>query len=222
MLRPAERADSLMAELRARGHTPTHHPLLDFAFEDLTALRDQLTAGSYDWLVLTSVSTLAAFRAGSATEQRFQVACVGPGTARAAADVGLRVHLTADGSGADLADRFPAGVGRVAFPASSEADPDHAHRLEAKGWQVDRIIAYRPVIRPLPDTLVQGLQAGQFGAVILTSPMMAREVLPLNPRAHLIAIGEPTARAIRDLGVACTIAAAPTDSALADALKESR
>lgn len=219
VLRPAGRADSLMRELRARGLAPVHHPLVDFEHERLSLAAD-LAGGVYDWLVLTSVTTLGSLPVFTGVEQPFRVACVGPATARAAQEAGLRVDRVADGSGAALTQAFPPGPGRIAFPASSEANTEHAAALERKGWSVDRIVAYRPVIRPLPPELVSQLRAGRFGAVILTSPMMAREILSLEPQAALIAIGEPTARAVRTGGRTCVVAADTTDSALADAAQE--
>ena len=226
MARPDGRADALLRALADRGLEGVHHPVTAFEHSDLTDLRRALDAGAYDALALTSRTTVEALCTGGwparSGRQDFTVAAVGPGTADAARAAGLRVDLVASGSGEALVRELPAPApgARLALPASSAADPAHAEGLREAGWAVDRIVAYQPVPRPLPDSVIADLADGAVGAVVLTSPMIARAVLqhPLAAGVRVVAIGEPTRAAAESVGhPPDAIAADPTDTALADA-----
>lgn len=156
-------AAALASALRTAGAEPVLVPLIDFeCASDQEALRDglrRLTAGAYDWLVITSSTTVAALQrhcaeAGIAPTDLIpagtRVAAVGAATGAALAAAGLRVDLIpeTDSSAGGLAAIWPAGPASVLLPQSDLAAPRLRKELTAKGAAVDAVTAYRTVDYP--------------------------------------------------------------------------
>ena len=102
-----------------------------------------------------------------------RVAAIGPGTARAAAEAGLRVDLVPERSVAEgLVEAFGSpsaagGSGRVVLARAEVARAALPDGLRAAGWEVDDVAAYRTVTQEL--TAEQRRQVAAADGVVFTS-----------------------------------------------------
>lgn len=164
--RSVEDNRSLAARLEALGFQVVEVPLIEVASPSddgraLAAALDDLAA--YDWVVVTSANGVRALARAIGTdvdERRWPdgvaIAAVGPTTAHVAEAAGLPVALVPEvATAAALADAFPIRLpddgGRVLAPLAELAGDTIVDRLGAKGWQVERVEAYRtraPAERP--------------------------------------------------------------------------
>ncbi len=133
------------------------------------------------------------------------------------------MRLPARGSAAALAGVFPraAGPATVLLPRSDLAPPTLPDALAGKGYEVRSVVAYRTVVRPPSPEVAGRLAAGDFDAVLFTSPSTVRALtdLPLPRRTALGAIGAPTRRAAVAAGREIAfVAAEPTTGGLVTAL----
>lgn len=102
-----------------------------------------------------------------------RVAAIGPGTARAAAEAGLRVDLVPERSVAEgLVEAFGSpsaagGSGRVVLARAEVARAALPDGLRAAGWEVDDVAAYRTVPQEL--TAEQRRQVAAADGVVFTS-----------------------------------------------------
>ncbi|MDO5661197.1 MAG: uroporphyrinogen-III synthase [Brachybacterium sp.] len=237
--RPPGRGAQLAQLLIEAGCAVEQHPLVDLDLEQGPELADALralAAGDVDALVLTSrtavealVAMLPAGVENLTIAQAVQVVVVGDGTAAALRDAGREPDVIAAGSGAALVDAMPApsqhrgGPPRVLFSASAAAAPTVPEGLAARGWEVRTVVAYRPRSLDLPEAAAARLRAGQYAALIATSPMIARRAAELGtpPTTPVVVIGAPTEAAATASGLRVAArAAAPTDAALATATRQ--
>lgn len=223
----------LDTELRAASLEPVHAPFIEFDMSPSPTLRmavEDLATGVYDWLVVSSARTVAVLQAvdGFRVPTSTRVAAVGPASAEALADAGVRVDLVPPlGTADSLVGSFPfnaspAARRNVLFPASREASSTISHGLRNAGYTVERIDAYRPRPATVDQEVLEDLRSGAFAGAILTSPMIAHLVLRAGaPESMaLVAIGPPTARACESEGrPADAISAEPTSRALVSALR---
>lgn len=235
--RPAGRAAELAALLRSRGAEPWHVPLIGIVpMTHSPALRDAVTAlaaGGYDWVAFTSAAAVTALTGTAdemgrtlAVDAATRVAAVGAATAHAASEAGLRVDLMppAPGSGATLAAAWPdAAPGTtVLLPRSDRAAAELPDLLRARGHRVVEVCAYRTETLPIPGDAQAALHAGEVDAVLFTSPSTARALAGtgIASTTRLVAIGQPTADALRDTGLTVhAIAADPSAAGLVAALE---
>lgn len=238
--RASSRAAGLAGLLRDAGCEVVVAPVIERApVEDTTALdtavRD-LGAGAYAWVAVTSVNAVDALAAAAArtavslgsSAAGTRWAAVGHMTRRALEAAGVAVELVPDGesSAAGLVAAFaersgtPSDGRRVLLPLGDLAGPTLADGLAALGWAPDVVTAYRTVRRELPADVVTRGRAGGFGAVVVTSGSVAREVArQLGTRAPVVAIGRPSAEAAHAAGLhVAAVAEHPTDEALAAAV----
>ena len=264
LLRTPDRAGPMAAELRARGAHVRLLPLIDFQrpadTEPVSAGLRGLGQGEFDWIILTSATTVQALEAAAeALGSRFaelcrgtRVAAVGSGTRRALEAAGITVDLlpSQDQSARGLAAIWPAlrpGRNRIFLPQADIANPFLRTALSGAGWEVLAVPAYETVDYPAPAELqiipresapdeqlptpsdyrtwaLSG-SAGATGAhaVVVTSPSTAHRFVrdALQPgTAVLVAIGDPTAAALQDLGhPAAATARHPTPAGVADAVQ---
>ncbi len=177
--RAAHQMGKLSEQLRDAGAIPVEVPVLDIqppeSFERLDACLQELS--SYDWLILTSANTVRAL-ADRATQLGLQldqpellkVAAVGKGTAKAAAEAGLKVTFipelhVAEGLVSGLAGQ--ACGTRVLLARAAEARDVIPDALRTAGAQVDVVDAYHnqiPLSAPeqLRRALAEGLDAASF------------------------------------------------------------
>ncbi len=239
--RAAERADGLAARLRALGAEPVVRPTIAHAPpDDLAAFEaalGRLEAGVYEWLLLTSVTTVEAVAEGLKGRAphlggrvSLKIGAVGPATAAACREllgvevVGVPERFIGEELVAALGD--PAGR-RVLLPNADLARPALEERLRAAGALVDRVVAYKTVPAPGGAELAGLLAEGSIDAILFTSGSTARyftlqvgEAGVAAARRSIIAcIGPATADVCNELGLVPTVVATVfTEEGLVEAL----
>lgn len=169
LLRSADRAAPTVAELAGRGAATLLCPLIDFELpEGTTGFDDgirRLADGGFDWLLLTSRTTVLALQQRSAAlgltgtglpvPEPTRIAVVGEATARAATAAGLRVEFapvkdhSARGMLAEwpVADR-PGPASTVFMPQADIASSTLADGMRHWGADAFVVTAYRTVDAP--------------------------------------------------------------------------
>jgi uroporphyrinogen-III synthase len=177
--RPAEQAAELADALRRLGAEVRVRPLLGIAPPaDPAALRAALKAlEGFRWLAFTSANAVrACLAAAPAGVQWPLVACVGPGTARAAATAGIPVSLLPDTHSGDALARAllqadALSGARVLWPRASGARETFAARLREAGAVVVEIECYRTAPDPVAaSALAAELRAEPTDVLVFTSP----------------------------------------------------
>lgn len=160
LLRSADRAGGMVQELIRRGAEVQLLPLIDFEFPQNTGALDAALGQpeGYDWLVVTSITTVSALKQRAdalrtdlpALLGSLRIAAVGTMTLRALEAERLHVSLVPhnDQSAVGLLAELPAGTGRILLPQADLADKSLEQGLTAKGWNVDAVVAYRTVDYP--------------------------------------------------------------------------
>lgn len=235
--RPTGREGTLVSRLTSQGLRIEHQPLIRLVLEgdsgrgrqdsqraeELRSALTGLAEGAYTHLVLTSRTAVEAL--GSPTvPASTQVVAVGGGTAEALTAAGVHVDHIAGGSGAALVEEMPAAPphASVLFPASAAASRTVPDGLTAKGYRVHEVTAYHPEMLAPPAGVVSALRGGEYSAIVLTSPMIARAAaeLGVHPSTAVVTIGDPTSAAARAAGLTVAEQAAETtDEALARAVQ---
>ncbi|WP_284250094.1 uroporphyrinogen-III synthase [Litorihabitans aurantiacus] len=181
------------------------------------ALSD-LDGGRFGWLVLTSVNAVAALTDRGAEPGATRVAAVGEETARAARRAGWDVALVPDRHDATgLVAAFaalPTGAAAgtpVLLPLSARAADTVADGLVNLGLAPVRVDAYDLADVDPDPVVVAALARGEVDAVLVTSGSIARRVAavfaPLPAGLAVACIGEPSARAAREAGLAVAVVA---------------
>lgn len=167
------------------------------------------------WVVFTSAQAVARFVAAAGKDAGgAQVAAVGPATADALAAAGLEPDLVpAVHSARGLVDAFPTATGgshrRVLFPAGDLAPGTIEEGLGSKGWDVERVEAYRTVAAAPPDGAVLARVAAADALVLFAASSVhalvalrtaAGEAVPVP--AHVVGLGASTVEAARSAGMA--------------------
>ena len=214
--------------LRARGLDPVLVPLTRIReVEDRTALDAALaalTAGDYDWLVITSQNTVPAIAGAlGAMPEKTRVAAVGEATADALRESGARVDLVPRvQSAAGLLREWPGGAGeRALLPSSSRAKPTLVHGLRSAGLTVDQVDAYDSAAEFASRDELAATGFAGADVVVVSSGTVAEQVaaLELDDRALVVAIGEQTAADCLELGLRVTsVADEPSADGIATAV----
>jgi uroporphyrinogen III methyltransferase/synthase len=222
--RPAAQAGALSAALRELGAAVTEFPVIaPTPPENPELLADAARrAGSFDWIVFTSVNGVRAFldtltKTGLDIRdvQGPRLAAIGPQTARELERVYLRVEdLPERYRAEDLARALTGKVrdgDRVLLPRADLARPDLSRALRAMGAEVEEVTAYRTARAPGDAAAVRReLRAGRIDAVTFTSASTVRNFVALvgggagigtEGGAAAVSIGPVTSAAARDLGV---------------------
>jgi len=206
-----------MAEaLLARGAVPVCHPLIGIVYprspRRLLAALDRLD--TFDWVAFTSRHAVIAFFSALHARKRDSralashlVAAIGPGTADALLQHGISADLqprvaTAEGLADDLL--AVGNVRRVLHPRSRRANGAFARRLRLAGVAVEDPIAYDITEADGWNEPEDPMRAG-CDAVLLCSPSAARVFARCNSKVKVeavVALGQVTARAAADAGVA--------------------
>jgi uroporphyrinogen-III synthase len=229
--------DSVAAELRSRGAVPVVAPSINFAgVADACALRtafDALQAGEFDWMSVTSATTVDVLSAhGVVLPERTKVAAVGETTAAALLAAGYRVDFTPrhDNSAAGLLAEWADATGgatplRILALRSDIAKPVLTDGLRAAGHFVESVVAYRTVGVPIAPEIVADVAAGRFDAILVTSGSVANQIaiqIGLVPSRTVIAcIGPRTAVDAEAAGLRVDLVArARTSASLIATLEE--
>ncbi len=229
--RSVEDNGPLAARLESLGFDVVSVPLIEVTppadgGAALAAAVDDLA--TYDWVVVTSANGVTALvdalgaadatgaGAGVACGRRWPdgvaVAAVGPATATAAEAAGLPVTLVPEvATAAALAEAFPArrpdDGGRVLAPLAELAGDTIVDGLGAKGWQVDRIQAYRTRAPDPPPSLPNA----DIAAVTFFSPSAVDRWVDRfgSDAAVAVCVGPSTAARATRRGFAQVVTAEP-------------
>lgn len=226
--------DGVAASLRSRGAIPLIAPLINFASTDnegaLAEAFSRLQSGSFDWLVVTSATTVDVLMSQQiSVPEKTRVAAVGETTAAALQLAGYSVDFVpeADNSARGLVREWPsaAGSGRVLIPHSDIAEPTIVAGLATLGLDVEYVAAYRTVGVPVSDEVAADVASGQVRAVLVTSGSVARQIAeqlaPLPTETVVACIGPRTAFDARGAGLTVhLIAEIRSAEALVEALAE--
>jgi len=219
--RAAHQAPALTGRIRALGGESVEAPLLEVAPGDGDALDRAVRAladSAYELLALTSpngVDALAGALAAAGLDARAlagarTVACVGPGTAarlreRLAVDADLLPERSTTEHLAAALPR-PAGNGRALLPRADLATAVLRDGLQADGWRVDDVVAYRTRrVDALPPSLAEALATGDVPLVPVLSSSMADALVAVGRArgiaAAVVSIGPVTSATLRGHGV---------------------
>lgn len=232
--------DTVAADLRAEGATPVVAPMINFAPTDdpqaLQAALARLANGEFDWLTVTSATTvdvLSAWRARVPVGTR--IAAVGETTAAALAAAGYRVDLVPaeDNSARGLLTEWETATKgerplRVLTLRSEIAKPLLTEGLKRIGHQVSSVVAYRTVGVPVPESVVADVASGRVQAILVTSGSVAEQVQrqlgPIPTVTLVAAIGPRTAKDAQDAGLRVDVIAEErsADALIAAVVRQAR
>lgn len=206
--------DGVASTLRSYGAIPVIAPMINFASADdgaaLANALHELKDGQFDWLVVTSATTVDVFVGQGATiPASTKVAAVGETTAAALTLAGYRVDFVpaADNSARGLVKEWPKSdiTGRVLVPQSDIAEPNLVTGLGKLGLDAQFIAAYRTVGVPIADAVVADVASGRIGAILVSSGSVARQIAaqlaPLPEDTIVACIGPRTAFDARAAGL---------------------
>ena len=225
------------SELRARGATPIVAPTINFAgTADADALSQALTdlqAGRFDWLTVTSATTVDVLSAHGVTLPReTRVAAVGETTAAALVAAGYRVDVVPreDNSAAGLLAEWAEATGgtvplKILALRSDIAAPVLTDGLRATGHDVVSVVAYRTIGVPIDPEVAASVAEGRVDAILVTSGSVAAQIAeqlgPVPERTVIACIGPRTAGDARAAGLRVDIVARERSAqSLIEALEE--
>lgn len=224
--RPVEHSAAWAAALAAAGATVLPYPTVEVVPPPSWEPLDDAFAriAEYHWLVFTSAAAArfalrrvaAEAAAALAAADRPRVAAVGPETARALEEHGLRVAVIPEDQRqeglVDALGTLPPGT-RVLFPRAIGGRDELRNALLARGCVVDVVPASQTVPRrdlPVPPPF----DVASFASPSALRAFVATHGLPPLERAIVAVIGPTTAAAARALGLHPITADAPTADAL--------
>jgi uroporphyrinogen III methyltransferase/synthase len=238
--RPEGRDDALLDRVLAGGARIEHRPSIVFEPPEDPGPAEKaiLKLDTFQWLVLTSRTGVRFFidRLRTAEDRRLpetvRVAVVGPGTAGAAREAGLRPDLVAsrsssEGLAEELAGRACPGE-KVLWVKPESDGPSPPPVLETVGVTVLPVAFYRTFAAPACREIAADLVGGAYDGALFTSPSTFRSVfdaVPSSDRDRLrqvvkVAIGKSTAAAMEATGYpAEAIAEQPTAEGVAEAFE---
>jgi uroporphyrinogen III methyltransferase/synthase len=222
--RAREQASELRARLELLGAAVVELPAIaiepvDFSVPDLA---------NFAWVAFTSANGVHAFfdQLRDARDLApVQVAAIGPGTADALAQHGIRADLVPERFVAEsLVDAFPAGAGRVLLARAEQARDALPEGLRTKGYDVEVLSVYRTVPATPDPADLERVRAGRFDAVTFTSSSTvdnfcdAVGAVP-DPQPLVVSIGPITSGTARERGLRVDVEADPhTIDGLVEAL----
>lgn len=232
--RGGEWGNNVAATLRKRGATPVIAPMINFAStqngEELAKAFTRLEQGVFEWLVVTSSTTVDVLVGHSVSiPAKTRIAAIGEMTASALTLAGYRLDFTPenDNSARGLVREWTSAVpsGAILVPQSESADESLASELASLGVDAEFVTAYRTVGVTVAEDVAADVASGAIGGILITSASVARQVqqqlAPLPDSVVIVAIGPRTAFEARAAGIVVdAIAEDRTAEALVDALVE--
>lgn len=216
--------DAIAYEVRSRGAFPIIAPLVNFAPVDesdtsLTEALDELASGEYEWLLVSSSTTVDVLQSlRAAVHSRTRIAAVGETTASALRLAGYPVSFmpAGDDTPQALLDEWPE-VQRGARPTSvlilrnESRKRTMSEQIAARGHRVKSVAAYRIVGIDAPRSTLHDIESGRIRVILLTSGSVATEVARqfsgMADDTLLAAIGPRTAADARAAGLKVDIVA---------------
>lgn len=190
LLRTPDRARATIEELMLRGARVVLAPLIDWELPESTRELDMRleAASGYDWIILTSGTTVSALAArarslGSGLAEllgKTRVAAVGSATARALASLDVEVHCIPDEnqSAAGLLSVLPvSSPARALLPQSNLAADTLSVGLTHRGWSVDTVVAYLTVDYPAREDRRVPISSEEAHMLEPLAPLLTREAL---------------------------------------------
>lgn len=241
--RPAERSEGLKRKLEALGARVEARPTiaLELPTDSGPARLALMGLSTYDWVLFTSPSgvrffTLLAQRVlGRIPRLDVAVAAIGPATAQALQAVGIKPQVVArDSSGEGLAEALGGRVKqgqRVLLARPEVAREVLPEALRSAGALVDTVAFYRNVAALDVADIARDVRREVFDVVVFTSPSTAHrlfdgatgagvEIGDALRRVKIVAIGEVTARALREAGITVgAVAVRPSDDGIVEAVR---
>lgn len=244
--RTKAQAAAMSARLASYGAIPQSVPTISVEPPRNPAQMDRaikgIVEGRYKWIVFTSVNAVTAVWdkiAELGLDARdfagVNLAAVGEKTADAIREKGMSPEVlpkpnrqNAEG----LVDVFPNfvedidAVGRVLLPRADIAGESLVTGLEALGWEVDDVVAYRTVRAAPPSAEVRDMiKSGGFDAVAFTSGSTVRNLVGIAGKPHqrtiIACIGPSTKAAAEEMGLRVDVVPEVADvPALVDALAD--
>lgn len=215
--------DQVAASLRAKGAQPVVAPMINFAptddAEGLDSALGRLAAGEFDWMTVTSATTVDVLVSHQAqVAEGTRIAAVGETTAAALLAAGYHVDIvpSEDNSARGLLAEWEAATHgeiplRVLTLRSEIAKPLLTEGLRRIGHQVSSVVAYRTVGVPVSEKVVDDVAAGKVQAILVTSGSVAAQVqeqfAPLPECALVVCIGPRTAKDARAVGLRVDVVA---------------
>jgi uroporphyrinogen-III synthase len=206
--------DSIAATLRSFGAIPVIAPMINFASADdgpaLANALHELQDGQFDWLVVTSATTVDVLVGHGVTiPSSTRVAAVGETTAAALMLAGYRADFVPanDNSARGLVKEWPEPhtSARILVPQSDLAEPTLVAGLTELGLDATFISAYRTVGVPVSDSVRADVASGRINAVLVSSGSVARQIAaqlaPLPEGTVVACIGPRTAFDARAAGL---------------------
>lgn len=188
-----------------------------------------------DWIVIPSAQTMWALRErGWDIPADRKIAAMGSTTRQVVEEAGYQVDLSPEGtaSSALLVEAFPQAQGeeRVVVVGPDQLSTKLEDGLRAKGYTVERLEIYTMGdVDDVDGELKEKWNEGAWDAVLLSQPSLAgayAHLLGHRDDVSLLAWDEPTAAALRELGMPVLETAATKDhygvAALARALVKQR
>ncbi|MFE5670235.1 uroporphyrinogen-III synthase [Agromyces sp. NPDC056523] len=227
--------DAVAASLRARGASPVIAPMINFAPTDdqpaLEAALSKLAAGGFDWVTVTSATTVDVLSSyGAVIPDSTKVAAVGETTAAALVAAGYRADIvpSEENSARGLLEEWEAATDgakplRVLALRSAIAKQVLSVGLERIGHHVEAVVAYRTVGVPVAQKVVDDVRAGKVDAILVTSGSVAEQVHaqlgPVPEKTLVAAIGPQTQKDAAQIGLRVDVIAVDrTAESLIDAV----
>jgi len=207
--------------------------MINFATSDdgpaLVNTLHELEDGQFDWLVITSATTVDVFMGHRVTvPATTKIVAVGETTAVALQLAGYAVDFIPEGdnSARGLVKDWAKSVsGRVLVPHSDVAEPTLVSGLAMEGVDAQFVAAYRTVGVPVADAVRADVASGRIGAIVVSSGSVARQIAaqlaPLPESTIVACIGPRTAFDARAAGLVVNLIAEDrTSESLVAALVE--
>lgn len=243
--RTKEQSADVVEHLRSYGAVPVEVPTISVEPPRTPQQMDRaiqgLVTGRYQWIVFTSANAVKAIREkfeeyglDARAMAGLKVAAVGEKTAEALIAFGVKPELVPSGeqsSAGLLAEWQPYDaeldpIDRVFLPRADIATEQLVAGLQALGWEVDDITAYRTVrAAPPPAHTREAIKTGGFDAVLFTSSSTVRNLVGIAGKPHastvVACIGPQTAKTAQEHGLRVDVLAeTPNVILLADDLAE--
>lgn len=209
--------DTVASELRAKGASAVIAPMINFQATDdapaLEAALEDLSAGKFDWVTLTSATAVDVLVAhGAKIPESTRVACVGETTATALAAAGYKADLVPDenNTARGLLEMWTEATGgtiplKVLTLRSQIAVPVLTEGLIRIGHEVTSIVAFRTVGVDVPEGVIEDVRNKKFNAILVTSGSVAEQIAiqfgEIPQETFLLATGPRTAKDAEAFGL---------------------